>query len=182
MDLYTWFRRNKKTSLPLATTQCSSKQAEKEDELYGVTDELIDLIKSFTLDTFRNYPLQDEEGANCGEIGAQGDSGNVQKDLSDWQERHAILVLSKVKELSQLRFRLCPGYLKERQFWRIYFSLVKNCLAEYELRAIRLEKLRQMAIENEKVSDSSACEVEMLETKQPTRVEDATSMEQNLDS
>ncbi|KAL4274124.1 hypothetical protein GQ457_13G000850 [Hibiscus cannabinus] len=52
-------------------------------------------------------------------------SSNVRKDLSDWQERHAVLVLSKVKELSQLRFKLCP-----RHFWRIYFMLVKSHVAE----------------------------------------------------
>lgn len=34
------------------------------------------------------------------------------------------------QELSQLRYRLCPGHLKEQQFWRIYFMLVKSYVAE----------------------------------------------------
>ncbi|KAK9006880.1 hypothetical protein V6N11_019211 [Hibiscus sabdariffa] len=57
-------------------------------------------------------------GWGCGE-GEQNHSNfsNVRKDLSDWQERHAVLVLSKVKELSQLRFKLCPRHLKEENFW-----------------------------------------------------------------
>ncbi|KAA8550635.1 hypothetical protein F0562_002319 [Nyssa sinensis] len=71
----------------------------------------------------KNY----DQGANCG-----GDtptnSGNVGKDLSDWQERHAPLVLSEVKEMSQLRFRLCPRHLKERQFWRIYYACQELCV------------------------------------------------------
>ncbi|PWA83126.1 BSD domain-containing protein [Artemisia annua] len=99
------------------------------------------------------------------------------KDLSDWQEKHAVLVLSKVKELSQLRFRLCPRYLKEQQFWRIYFTLVKNHVAKYELHAIRLEKLKQMAIENKKDMNNSGYEVEMLEARKPTNMEPETSLE-----
>lgn len=176
-NVYSWVRRSlsrpvKKTSslLPIATPRNPINIVPKyeEEELYGVTDQLIDLINSFTLDTFKNFPLQDEEGANCGDDATPKTSGNVREDLSDWQERHATLVLSKVKELSQLRFKLCPRYLKERQFWRIYFTLARNILAEYELRAVRLQKLNQMTIENENVSDTSAYEVEMSETKQAT--------------
>lgn len=35
----------------------------------------------------------DEEGSSCD----GGNSANVRKDLSDWQETHAMLVLSRVK-------------------------------------------------------------------------------------
>ncbi|KAK8604490.1 hypothetical protein V6N13_099431 [Hibiscus sabdariffa] len=72
-----------------------------------------------------NFPVQDNGNNETTQI-----SSNVRKDLSDWQERHAILVLSKVKELSQLRFKLCPRHLKEENFWRIYFMLVKSHVAE----------------------------------------------------
>lgn len=39
----------------------------------------------------------DDEGAANGDETQKNSSANVQKDLSDWQERHAIFVLSKVK-------------------------------------------------------------------------------------
>uniref|UniRef100_A0A161WYU8 BSD domain-containing protein n=1 Tax=Daucus carota subsp. sativus TaxID=79200 RepID=A0A161WYU8_DAUCS len=108
---------------------------------------------------------EDEEGgANCGDDATSKSSG-IRNDLSEWQQQHAILVLSKSKELSQLRFKLCPRYLKERDFWRIYFTLAKNILAEYELRAVRLHKLNQMKLETQNGSDTSAYEVEMSETK-----------------
>ncbi|KAM0002572.1 putative BSD domain-containing protein [Helianthus debilis subsp. tardiflorus] len=166
MNIQSWFRRAKSRSS--SSSQASTNQNE-EHKLYGITDDLINLLKSFTLETFRNFNLQDEQGAV--------DGPESTKDLSSWQEKHAVLVLSKVKELSQLRFRLCPRYLKERQFWRIYFTLVKNHVAKYELHAIRLEKLKQIAIENKKDPNTSAYEVEMLEARKPTYLEPATSLE-----
>ncbi|KAL4587964.1 hypothetical protein LXL04_000841 [Taraxacum kok-saghyz] len=172
MNVYSWFRLSKKGSssqsaTTTATATVTSNQND-EEQLYGITDELIDIIKSFTLETFKNFDLQDEQVANDG---AESTSGNIQKDLSDWQEKHAVLVLSRVKELSQLRFRLCPRYLKERQFWRIYFTLVKNHIAKYELHAIRMEKHKQIAIENKKESNTNGYEVEMLESRKPTDLE-----------
>ncbi|XVF32205.1 hypothetical protein REPUB_Repub17cG0062000 [Reevesia pubescens] len=101
-------------------------------------------------------------------------SSNVRKDLSDWQERHAVLVLSKVKELSQLRFKLCPRNLKEEKFWRIYFMLVKSHVAEYELHAIQSAKLKRIAVTNEKTSDTGAYEVEMAERNQAASVAPST--------
>ncbi|KAI3526508.1 hypothetical protein L1887_05765 [Cichorium endivia] len=175
MNVYSWFRLSRKGSSSesaTATTTGTSNQ-NGEEQLYGVTDELIDLIKSFTLETFKNFDLQDEQGAIDG---AESTSGNLQKDLSGWQEKHAILVLSRVKELSQLRFRLCPRYLKEGQFWRTYFTLVKNYVAKYELHAIRLDKLKQIAAENKKDSDTNGYEVEMLEARKPTNLEPPTSL------
>ncbi|KAK3193196.1 hypothetical protein Dsin_024506 [Dipteronia sinensis] len=166
MELSSWFRRSQ------------SKRSKKQDqanqqELLGVTQELIDHLKSFTLDTFRNFPFQDDEEASY-DVEAATTSGTVRKDLSDWQEQHAFLVLSRVKELAHLRFKLCPGYLKEQQFWRIYFMLVKSHVAKYEVRAIRLAKLKSMAMENQETSDTGAYEVEMAETKQTASLAPST--------
>ncbi|KAG6785342.1 hypothetical protein POTOM_011072 [Populus tomentosa] len=121
----------------------------EEEEQLGVTQQLIDHVKSFTIDTFKNFPLREDEATPSSSTTT---SSNVQRDLSEWQERHATLVLSKAKEghnckkttfdvegpdfrmnegeLSHLRFMLCPRYLKERQFWMIYFMLVKSHVAE----------------------------------------------------
>ncbi|XVE78080.1 hypothetical protein DITRI_Ditri13aG0115200 [Diplodiscus trichospermus] len=137
MNLSSWFHRSgsrnsKKNKRPerqhsIESDQNQQKQDE-EEELLGVTQELIDHIKTFALETFKNFPLQDNEGANSSS--ETQTSSNVRKELSDWQERHALLVLSKVKELSQLRFKLCPRHLKEENFWMIYFTLVKSHVAE----------------------------------------------------
>ncbi|KAE8706967.1 hypothetical protein F3Y22_tig00110387pilonHSYRG00429 [Hibiscus syriacus] len=66
-------------------------EEEETDEFLGVTQQLIDYVKSFTLDTFKNFAIQDN-----GSIETQT-SYNVRMDLSDWQQRHAVLVHSKVK-------------------------------------------------------------------------------------
>ncbi|XP_008235486.1 PREDICTED: uncharacterized protein LOC103334317 isoform X2 [Prunus mume] len=130
MDLSSWFRRSllrksEKTKNPDPSERTLLPRSEEEQQL-GVTEELIDHVKSFNLDTFKNFPLPDDEGAD----NSPTTSSNAKKDLSEWQEKHATLVLSKAKELSHLRYKLCPGYLKEHQFWRIYFLLVKKQVAE----------------------------------------------------
>ncbi|KAK6143999.1 hypothetical protein DH2020_020819 [Rehmannia glutinosa] len=187
---YSWLRRSvsklKTTSLPSTTTTAAASaarnskgsknklQEEEEDKFYGITDQLIEFVKSFSLETFKDFSLPDEDESSCD----GGDSGNLRRDLSDWQETHAMLALSRVKELAQLRFQLCPRYLKERQFWRIYFTLVRSYVAEYELRAVQLAKIKQIRMGNETVSNSSTCEVEMSEAKYMMSVESETSMEQ----
>lgn len=61
-NMYSWVRKslsrpiNIKSFFKSKTTHQSILQ--QNQEIYGVNDKLIDLISSFTLDTFRNYPLQ----------------------------------------------------------------------------------------------------------------------------
>ncbi|QCD93641.1 hypothetical protein DEO72_LG9g2606 [Vigna unguiculata] len=88
--------RNSKT--PNTQTQSNSKlqHQQQEESVYGITEELINHVKSFTVDTFKNFPLKDEDEGSYWEE-TQSSSTKVRKDLSDWQERHAILVLSRVK-------------------------------------------------------------------------------------
>lgn len=169
MDVYSWFRRSLSRTTKTTTTTVT---AQPDDELlYGVTDQLLDFIKSFSIDTFRNFSFPNEDDGDTPE--------NVRRDLSDWQQRHALLVLSKLKELSELRFKLCPRFLKDHQFWTIYFALVKDFVAKYELRAIQLDKLKQMRLESENTPDVAACEVEMSEAKRTTDVSPTISEEHN---
>ncbi|XP_009102458.1 uncharacterized protein LOC103828596 [Brassica rapa] len=130
------FFREEKRKLPSIN---GSSSRNEDDDLLGVTVELIDHVRSFTIDTFKNFSLYDEEACvnPLEEDEEVSSSENVKKDLSDWQERHAVLVLSKSKELSQLRFKLCPRLLKEDHFWKIYFKLVRNLVAKYEVQAIQ---------------------------------------------
>ncbi|KAI4354388.1 hypothetical protein L6164_003254 [Bauhinia variegata] len=166
-----WVKRNRMRSITPNHQSQSNPRGADEEQVYGITEELIKFVKSFTINTFKDFPLQDED-----EVTYVGEnpttSTKVQKDLSQWQERHAILLLSKVKQISQLRYMLCPRHLKEEQFWRIHFKLVRSHVLEYELRAIQLEKLNRMAKEDENSSDNnSACEVEMAEAKHGVFVE-----------
>ncbi|PRQ25551.1 putative BSD domain-containing protein [Rosa chinensis] len=164
MDLSSWFRRNLLRNTEKTQNPDPPKPNEPEQELLGVTEQLINHVKSFTLETFKTFPLPDDEGATSGD-NSLTTSSNIQKDLSEWQERHAMFVLSKVKELSHLRYKLCPGHMKEHQFWRVYFMLVKKQVAEYELRAIQLARLKEVTMENERSSAADGCEVEMAEAK-----------------
>ncbi|XP_015892306.3 uncharacterized protein LOC107426597 isoform X1 [Ziziphus jujuba] len=184
MDLSSWFRRSllsteKKTKNPdlqkhFPNQDQPSEQQKEEEELLGLTDKFIDFLKTFTLETFKKFPLPAaEEGTHGDDLPTT--SGSVRKDLTEWQERHAKAVLLRVKEISQLRYKLCPGYLKEHQFWRIYFSLVKSHVTEYELHAIRLAKLKEMASGHGKSTDTDACEVEMAETNRPANLLPPTS-------
>ncbi|PNT62071.1 hypothetical protein BRADI_5g24967v3 [Brachypodium distachyon] len=86
-------------------------------------------------------------------------------ELTDWQQRHAVLVLAKAKELAKIRYDLCPRHMKDKQFWRVYFLLAKSYILPYELRAIQKEKVRRMEAENRKSKDVITVEVEMQESK-----------------
>ncbi|XP_021275200.1 uncharacterized protein LOC110409979 [Herrania umbratica] len=184
MNLSSWFhssvsRNSNKSKNPEQQQSNQSDQnqqskavVEEEEELFGVTQQLIDYVKSFTSETFKNFPLQDHEAANSNS--ETQTSSNVRKDLSDWQERHAVIVLAKVKVLSQLRFQLCPRHLKEDKFWRIYFMLVKSHVAGYELQAVLLAKLKGNSMSNEKTLDTSAYEVEMAERNQAASIAPST--------
>ncbi|XP_041998302.1 uncharacterized protein LOC121748143 [Salvia splendens] len=92
-------------------------------EKYGVTDELRDFVKEITINTFQDFPLEDDSGESDVPM-----VSNIRQDLTEWQEKHAKLVLLTVKEVSKLRYQLCPRVMKERKFWRIFFILVKAIL------------------------------------------------------
>ncbi|CAN6447719.1 unnamed protein product [Victoria cruziana] len=93
-------------------------------EKYGITDDLREFVRDLTISTFRDFPLEDE--AKTSDVPTVS---NVRQDLTEWQAKHATLVLSTVKEVSHFRYELCPRHMKERRFWRIYFTLVKSHVA-----------------------------------------------------
>jgi len=131
-----------------------SKSAEEDEEL-GVTPQLLDFLRTLSPDAFKAAALQLQGGS------AEAAAG----DLTSWQERHAVLVLSKAKELAKIRYDLCPRHMKDKQFWKIYFLLSKSYISPYELRAIQKEKLRRMETENGKSKEVITVEVEMQESK-----------------
>jgi hypothetical protein len=65
MDLSSWFRRSlsstsTKTKNPNLPNQShpDPQHQRQEEELLGVTEQLIEFVKSLTFDTFNNFPLQ----------------------------------------------------------------------------------------------------------------------------
>lgn len=45
-------------------------------------------------------------------------------ELSDAQQEHALAVESLTPRLAALRIELCPGYMSEGSFWKVYFVLL----------------------------------------------------------
>ncbi|XP_050377552.1 uncharacterized protein LOC126794815 [Argentina anserina] len=132
----------------------SQQEEEKDLEAFGITEELRDFANGITPVTFKDFPIPDD--TKFSEVPTVT---NVRQDLTEWQTKHASLVLSTVKEISKLRYELCPRIMTERKFWRIYFILVNNHVAPYEKRYLDNVKL----MSTEQFSDDSV--------KEPTKVE-----------
>lgn len=141
-----------------SSSSVSASYSESELRAFGVTDDLRDFVKGLTSTTFQNFPIQEE--AEASDMTTTTVS-NVRKDLTEWQEKHATIVLTTVKEISRLRYELCPRVMKERRFWKIYFTLVNSHVAPFEkqymeelkLKAaedIKDDKVKQASEENEK--------------------------------
>ncbi|KAL8492395.1 hypothetical protein ACS0TY_023839 [Phlomoides rotata] len=137
-------------------------------EKYGVTDELREFVKGITANTFQDFPLEDDS-----EMSDIPTVSNVRQDLTKWQETHAKFVLLTVKEISKLRYQLCPRVMKERKFWRIYFILVNSHVAPYEQRYMEDVKLKDA----EKVKDTDMKEVPTGETS--SKIVDEISKQNN---
>ncbi|KAJ1388540.1 BSD domain [Sesbania bispinosa] len=150
-------------------------------ESFGITDELREFVKGITITTFQDFPLQDDT-----ELFDVPAVSNVRQDLTEWQETHANLVLSTVKEISRLRYELCPRVMKERKFWRIYFILLNSHIAPYENRYMEDAKLKS----SEQVKDNivmEPLEVELNSIQEVQQVKKETktsnsSTEQDLDA
>eukprot|EP00005_Dracoamoeba_jomungandri_P014388 CAMPEP_0174268906 /NCGR_PEP_ID=MMETSP0439-20130205/39150_1 /TAXON_ID=0 /ORGANISM="Stereomyxa ramosa, Strain Chinc5" /LENGTH=157 /DNA_ID=CAMNT_0015357383 /DNA_START=32 /DNA_END=505 /DNA_ORIENTATION=+ len=80
-----------------------------------VTPTLIEYVQQLAQhpQTFTNFPI----------------SSQAEFEMSAVEERHAKTMLTKVPELSRLRYILCPSKMREEVFWRIYFLLLENKLS-----------------------------------------------------
>lgn len=116
-------------SLSLTTNSTSSSDSVSDSDLqsFGITEDLKQFVKGLTTLTFQSFPIQDDiQGSDVATF------SNVRQDLSEWQQKHATLVLTTVKEISRLRYELCPRHMKDRRFWQIYFTLVNSHVAPSE--------------------------------------------------
>ncbi|KAL6911405.1 hypothetical protein ACP4OV_000210 [Aristida adscensionis] len=148
-------------------------------ERFAITDDLREFVKGMTISTFRDFPLQDEP-----EMSDVPTVSNVRQDLNEWQARHATLVLSAVKEISKFRYELCPRYMKERKFWRVYFLLVNNYIAPFEKRyfeELKVKAEEKKDSQKEVSQTTQATAVEQKDTKVPSKTSTSTNPEHDLD-
>ncbi|MBA0578396.1 hypothetical protein Gorai_020679, partial [Gossypium raimondii] len=155
-------------------------EQEKELESFGINEELRDFVKGITLSTFQDFPLPDDSP-----MSDVPTISNVRQDLTEWQEKHAKLVLSTVKEISKLRFELCPRVMRERKFWRIYFLLVNSHVAPYEKWYMEeIERTTAEKIRDKKMKESSNIEMTSQQQAKESKQHNKTSasfVEQDLD-
>ncbi|KAF9623164.1 hypothetical protein IFM89_037745 [Coptis chinensis] len=80
-------------------------------------------------ETWLDFPLADDE-----------DSDDF--DLSDAQEEHALAVERLAPRLAALRIEICPGYMSEGCFWKIYFVLLHSRLNKHDAELLLTPRVR----------------------------------------
>ncbi|KFK28451.1 hypothetical protein AALP_AA8G516000 [Arabis alpina] len=103
------------TKIASSFLQLGSEEVDPKDyDVIGVTEELVGFVKDLAMhpETWLDFPLPDEEDSFDG------------FELSDAQYEHALAVERLAPSLASLRIELCPEYMSENCFWRIYFVLV----------------------------------------------------------
>lgn len=167
------------TQTTAAAAEAAATQADL--ERFGVTDELREFVKGITLNTFQDFPLQDDSEMSS----SIPTVSNVRQDLTEFQEKHAKLVLSSVKEISKLRYALCPRVMRERKFWRIYFILVNSHIAPYEKRYMEEANLKSADNVKTEVTEDNASSVTTSKTtvdgKDQKSKKTTSSTDQDLD-
>ncbi|KAI4357963.1 hypothetical protein L6164_001875 [Bauhinia variegata] len=168
-------------SISTSSTSISQSELEK----FGVTDDLRSFVKGLTSSTFQNFPLKPDD-AEASDVPTT--ASNVRKDLNEFQEKHATLVLTTVKEISKLRYELCPRAMKERHFWKIYFTLVNTYVSPFEKRY--LEEIQLTAAADQKMGDKvvqtgvvgGTSMAEATEKNVTSKSSNSSSTEQDLDT
>ncbi|KAJ8765695.1 hypothetical protein K2173_014817 [Erythroxylum novogranatense] len=85
----------------------------------GVTEEVVAFAKDIAMhpETWLDFPLPDEDDFE-------------DLDMTDAQQEHALAVEHVAPRLAALRIELCPGYMSEGCFWKIYFVLLHPRLSK----------------------------------------------------
>lgn len=117
------------------TLRVDNKHLEEELELekqervqYGIQGELLEFLEELTLQTFQNFPEEDAAEAGKREDPTAESSATS---LTNWQEKHALLVLKASPRLNDFRYRLVPRKMSDKRFWDIYFQITDKYLQGY---------------------------------------------------
>ncbi|KAM7267957.1 hypothetical protein ACFE04_010123 [Oxalis oulophora] len=155
-------------------------EGDQDEELYryGITEELRDFVSEITMNTFKDFPIEDDS-----EMADVPAVSNISQDLTEWQTKHVSLVLKTVKEIGKLRYELCPRIMKERKFWRIYFILVNSHVSPYEKRCMDMEDKKQKPVEpeDEKLKEPTNVETKPKPDKMESKSQKKNPAEHDLD-
>lgn len=157
----------------------SGSDSDGDDVVVGVTDEVVAFVNDVVMhpQTWLDFPLPQHQ--------------NEDFELSNAQQEHALEVERLVPGLNALKIELCPGYMSESSFWKIYFVLLHPRLERHaaellstseilNVRAILTHELknRPYALSNketprsnlysENLLDPAPLEVSAMETCTPT--------------
>uniref|UniRef100_A0A1J3H258 BSD domain-containing protein n=1 Tax=Noccaea caerulescens TaxID=107243 RepID=A0A1J3H258_NOCCA len=146
----------------------------------GVNEELVAFVKDLAMhpETWLDFPLPDD------------DYSFDDFELSDAQYEHAMAVERLAPSLASLRIELCPEYMNENCFWRIYFVLLHPKLNKddalllstpqvLEARAMlshELQKRNKLPLEAES-SEANAAVVEPLDVPSNPSAKESSEFE-----
>ncbi|GER53741.1 BSD domain-containing family protein [Striga asiatica] len=84
----------------------------------GLTEKVVAFVRDITMhqETWLDFPLPE----------------NVDFDMTNAQQEHALAVERLAPRLAAVRMELCPGYMSESCFWLIYFLLLHPRLDKQE--------------------------------------------------
>ncbi|KAF4348844.1 hypothetical protein CsatB_019969 [Cannabis sativa] len=173
------------SSFPSSSSSSTGEVSQSDLLKFGINEDLTDFVKGLTSTTFQSFTIQDEAEGSDSETSTT--ASNIRKDLTEWQEKHANLVLTSVKQMSRLRYELCPRIMKERRFWKIYFTLVSSYVAPYEKQYMEEVKLKEA--EQKKDDETKQASVvggndkeKGMEKNLSSKTSKSSSAEQDLDT
>ncbi|OMP01782.1 hypothetical protein COLO4_11604 [Corchorus olitorius] len=87
----------------------------------GLTEEVVAFARDIAMhpETWLDFPVPDYDDFD-------------DFDMSDAQQEHALAVEHLAPRLAALRIELCPGYMSEGCFWKIYFVLLHPRLNKHD--------------------------------------------------
>ncbi|KAJ0526606.1 putative BSD domain-containing protein [Helianthus annuus] len=143
----------------------------------GVTEEVLSFVRDVVMhpETWLDFPLPDD------------DEDDEDFELSDAQQEHALTVESLAPRLAALRIELCPGYMSEGSFWKIYFVLLHPRLEPHaaallstpeivKARASLTHELKSHSTSQTKVDDGSTNNFPYSEHKPESSQEEHSSV------
>ncbi|KAK2372504.1 hypothetical protein QL285_073629 [Trifolium repens] len=99
------------TKIASSFLQIGSEEEYDLNGVVGVTEEVVSFARNLAMhpETWLDFPLPDDPD---------------DFELSDAQQEHALAVEHLAPRLAALRMELCPGYMSDGCFWKIYFVLL----------------------------------------------------------
>lgn len=104
------------------------------DDAVGVTDEVVAFARDIAMhpETWSDFPLPEDE------------NDDEDFDMSEAQREHALAVEHLAPRLSALRIELCPAYMNESSFWKIYFVLLHPRLERHAAELLSTPKIMKV--------------------------------------